>query len=159
MNDKAMFRLSYGIFVLTAKEGERDNGCIINTAIQVTSVPNQICICVNKANHTHDMIKNMREFTVSVISQSADMELFRRFGFQSGADTDKFKDFTACKRGANGIYYITKDTNAYISVKVIKMVDLGTHTMFIGEIIDMDELSDIPSATYEYYFSHIKPKG
>lgn len=157
MDKKAMYRLSYGLFVLTAREAEKDNGCIINTAIQAASEPNQLSICVNKANHTHDMILRTGKFTVSILSQKAEFELFRHFGFQSGRDVDKFETFDKCERGTNGLYYITEGTNAYISVTVKKTEDLGSHTMFIGEITDMEVLSDIPSVTYEYYQSHIKP--
>lgn len=153
-----MYKLSYGLFVLTARDGEKDNGCIINTAIQAASEPNQLSICVNKANYTHDMIERTGKFTVSVLSEQADFELFKRFGFQSGRDVDKFTNFTGCARGADGLYYITEGTNAYISVTVDKTVDLGSHTMFIGEITDMAVLSDTPSTTYEYYQNHIKPK-
>ena len=159
MEPKAMFKLSYGLFVLTTKFYNKDNGCIINTAIQAASEPNQISICVNKANLTHDMILQSKEFTVSVISEKASFDLFKRFGFQSGKDADKFEGFEdKVKRGANGIYYVTEGTNAYISVKVTKTEDLGSHTMFIGEITDMEVLSPEPSATYAYYFENIKPK-
>ena len=159
MDPKAMFKLSYGLFVLTTKFYNKDNGCIINTAIQAASEPNQISICVNKANLTHDMILQSKEFTVSVISEKASFDLFKRFGFQSGKDVDKFEGFAdKVKRGANGIYYVTDGTNAYISVKVTKTEDLGSHTMFIGEITDMEVLSPDPSATYAYYFENIKPK-
>ena len=158
MDKKAMYKLSYGLFVLTARDGEKDNGCIINTAIQAASEPNQLSICVNKANYTHDMIERTGKFTVSVLSEQADFELFKRFGFQSGRDVDKFTNFTGCARGVDGLYYITEGTNAYISVTVDKTVDLGLHTMFIGEITDMAVLSDTPSTTYEYYQNHIKPK-
>lgn len=158
MDKKAMYKLSYGLFVLTARDGAKDNGCIINTAIQAASEPNQLSICVNKANYTHDMIKRTGKFTVSVLSEQADFELFKHFGFQSGRDVDKFTNFTGCARGADGLYYITEGTNAYISVTVDKTVDLGSHTMFIGEITDMAVLSDTPSTTYEYYQNHIKPK-
>lgn len=158
MDKKAMYKLSYGLFVLTAKEGEKDNGCIINTAIQAASEPNQLSICVNKANYTHDMIQRTGAFTVSVIAQSASFDLFKHFGFQSGKTVDKFADYTACNRGANGIYYVTSGTNAFISVKVTKTEDIGSHTMFIGEITDMEVLSEAPSATYEYYMNNIKPK-
>ena len=158
MDKKAMYKLSYGLFVLTARDGEKDNGCIINTAIQAASEPNQLSICVNKANYTHDMIERTGKFTVSVLSEQADFELFKHFGFQSGRDADKFTNFTGCARGADGLYYITEGTNAYISVTVDKTVDLGSHTMFIGEITDMAVLSDTPSTTYEYYQNHIKPK-
>ena len=158
MDRKAMYKLSYGLFVLTAREDEKDNGCIINTAIQAASEPNQLSICVNKSNYTHDMIERTGKFTVSVLNQNAQFELFKHFGFQSGRDTNKFETFEKCARGTNGIYYITQGTNAYISVTVNKTEDLGSHTMFIGEITDMEVLSDIPSLTYEYYQNNIKPK-
>lgn len=158
MDKKAMYKLSYGLFVLTAKEEGKDNGCIINTAIQAASDPNQVSICVNKLNHTHDMIQRTGEFTVSILSQNASFDLFKHFGFQTGREVDKFKDFTACARGANGIYYINEGTNAYISVKVTKTEDLGSHTMFIGTVTDMEVLSGVPSVTYEYYLNNIKPK-
>lgn len=158
MDKKAMYKLSYGLFVLTARESEKDNGCIINTAIQAASEPNQLSICVNKANYTHDMIERTGKFTVSVLSQNAQFELFKHFGFQSGRDTNKFESFRKCTRGENGIYYITEGTNAYISVTVNKTENLGSHTMFIGEITDMKVLSDFASVTYEYYQNNIKPK-
>ena len=158
MDKKAMYKLSYGLFVLTAKEADKDNGCIINTAIQAASEPNQLSICVNKQNYTHDMVKRTGEFTVSVLSRNADFGLFKHFGFQSGRDVNKFENFTQCSRGANGIYYITEGTNAYLSVKVKKTEDLGSHTMFIGEITDMEVLSEAPSVTYDYYLNNIKPK-
>ena len=158
MDKKAMYKLSYGLFILTAREGEKDNGCVINTAIQAASTPNQISVCVNKANFTHDMIMRTGAFTVSVISQKAGFDLFKHFGFQSGKDVNKFADFKDCKRGENGIFYITQGTNAFISIKVEKTEDLGSHTMFVGEITDMEVLSDDTSATYEYYMNNIKPK-
>ena len=115
-----MYKLSYGLFVLTAREDGKDNGCIINTAIQAASEPNQLSICVNKANYTHDMIQRTGKFTVSVLSQKAQFKLFKHFGFQSGRDTNKFEAFEQCARGTNGIYYITEGTKAYISVTVTK---------------------------------------
>ena len=158
MDIKAMYKLSYGLFVLTAREADKDNGCIINTAIQAALSPNQLSICVSKANYTHDIIKKTGEFTVSVLSQNAEFDLFKHFGVQSGRELNKFENFSKCKRGANGIYYITEGTNAYISVKVTKTNDLGSHTMFIGEISDMEVLSEVPSVTYDYYLNNIKPK-
>ena len=158
MDKKAMYKLSYGLFILTAREGEKDNGCVINTAIQAASTPNQISVCVNKANFTHDMIMRTGAFTISVISQKASFDLFKHFGFQSGKNVNKFADFKDCKRGENGIFYITQGTNAFISIKVEKTEDLGSHTMFVGEITDMEVLSDDSSATYEYYMNNIKPK-
>ncbi|MDD6571403.1 MAG: flavin reductase [Thermoflexaceae bacterium] len=158
MDNKTMYKLSYGLFVLTANEDGKDNGCIINTAIQVTSNPNRISIAVNKANATHDMILRTNKFTVSVISEDADFELFKRFGFQSGRDVDKFAGFTDCKRGYNGLNYVTKGCNGFISAWVEQAIDLGTHTLFIAAVTDMEVLSNVPSATYAYYQSNIKPK-
>ncbi len=158
MNPKAMYKLSYGLFVLTAKDGDKDNGCIVNTAIQAASSPNQISVCVNKANYTHDMIAKTGVFNVSVISQKAKFELFKRFGFQSGKDVNKFDGFEGCKRGENGVMYVTDGTNAFMSIRVSQSVDLGSHTMFVGEITDMEVLSDAESVTYDYYLKNIKPK-
>lgn len=158
MDNKTMFNLSYGLFVLTAQEDGKDNGCIINTAIQVTANPNRISIAVNKTNATHDMIMRTNKFTVSIISEDADFELFKRFGFQSGKDVDKFEGYWDCKRGYNRVNYITKGTNGFISGWVEQTIDLGTHTLFIAAVTDMEVLSNVPSATYSYYQNHIKPK-
>ena len=153
-----MYKLTYGLFVLTARQGDKSNGCIINTAIQVASNPDKIAIAVNKANYTHDMVLAAGEFNISVISQTATFDLFKRFGFQSGKDVDKFEGFEGYATGANGIRYVTEGTNAYISVKVTQSVDLGSHTMFVGTITDMEVLDSAASATYAYYFENIKPK-
>lgn len=158
MDEKTMHKLTYGLFVLTASEHERDNGCIINTAIQVTAKPQRITMAVNKANLTHDMIMNTRKFTVSIISEDADFELFKRFGFQSGRDVDKFEGFGDYKKGYNDTNIITKGTNGYISGWVQETVDLGSHTLFIADVTDMEALSNVPSVTYTYYQNNIKPK-
>ncbi len=160
-NNKAMYKLSYGLFVCTAVQGEKMNGCITNTAIQVASDPNRISIAVNKANYTHDMIKATKACNISVISKDADFELFKHFGFQSGRDVNKFADDYPKSDyviAENGIPYIVKGTNAYFSLKVEQEVDLGSHTLFICEPAFMTVLSDAPSCTYEYYQSDIKPK-
>lgn len=159
MNKKAMYSISYGLFVLTTRVGDRDNGCITNTVTQVTSEPNRISVAVNKSNYTCEMIQESGVFTASVIDQSADFALFKRFGFQSGRDVDKFDGFDAVERGENGALIITEGTNAWISAKVEQMIDLGTHILFIGAVTDMDVISDVPSATYTYYQEHIKPKA
>lgn len=158
MDNKAMYNLSYGLFVLTSALEGRDNGCIINTAIQVTSEPNRISIAVNKANYTQEMIQKSGKFNISILSEAASFDLFRHFGFQSGREVNKFADFSDCKRSANGLYYITAGTNAYLSAAVEQTVDLGSHTLFIAAVDDMDVLSSVPSATYAYYHSQIKPK-
>lgn len=154
----AMHRLSYGLFVVTAKDSVKLNGCITNTAIQVASDPDRIAVAVNKANYTHDMILKTGTFNISVISEEADFGLFKHFGFQSGRDVDKFADFTEYSLSENGLPYITKGTNAYFSISVKQTVDLGSHTLFIGTIDTMEVLSAAPSATYTYYQENIKPK-
>ena len=158
MNKKAMYNLTYGLFVLTAQKDGKDNGCIINTAGQVTSEPNRISIAVNKSNYTHDIIRETKTFNISIISEAASFELFKQFGFQSGRDTDKFEDLEGWGRAENGISYIALGTNAYISAKVVAEQDLGSHTLFIAEVTDMEVLSSVPSATYAYYQENIKPK-
>ena len=130
-----MFNLSYGLFVLTATDGAKDNGCITNTCSQVTSEPNQIAFAVNKANYTHDMVFKTREFNISIISEDASFDLFKHFGFQSGRDVDKFKDFTAFDRAANGIPYIVSGTNAYISGTAI---DVGADVFRRGLCLPSD---------------------
>lgn len=158
MNKKAMYQLTYGLFVLTSRIGVKDHGCIINTAGQVTSSPNRISIAVNKDNLTHDVIMASRKFNLSILSEKADFEIFRHFGFQSGRTTDKFADYPYCRRSENGLFYLTEGTNAYISANVEQTIDLGSHTLFIAAVEDMDVLSAEPSATYAYYQSNIKPK-
>lgn len=154
----AMFKFSYGLYVLTAREDEKDNGCIINTAIQVTADPKQVSICVNKANYTCGMIERTGEFNLSFLTQDADFDVFKHFGFVSGKDTDKFAGYPDGERAENGIYFVDKAVNAMISVKVNNMVDLGTHMMFIGDVTEEKVFSDVPSLTYQYYFDHVKPK-
>lgn len=154
----AMFKLSYGLFVLTAKDGSKDNGCIINTVVQVTDATKRIAIAVNKANYTHDMIKKTGVFNVSVLSTDAPFKLFKQFGFQSGRDTDKFAEGGKEVRTVNGLRYVPEYSNAVISGKVINEVELDTHTMFIAEVTEAAVLSSVPSVTYQYYFDHIKPQ-
>ena len=158
MNTNAMFKIGYGLYVLTAKENGFDNGCIINTVSQVTASPNRITVAVNKANKTHDMILSTGEFNVSILTEAASFEIFKSFGFRSGKDTDKFEDFSSVSRSSNGIYYVTEATNAYISAKVISATDIGTHTLFLADVTDCDLLSDATSVTYDYYHKYIKPK-
>lgn len=156
-NNKAMHALSYGLFILTARQGEKDNGCIINTAMQVTTDPNRLIITVNKANFTYDMVKATGRFTLSILSEKANFDLFRRFGFQSGRDADKFAGFSCAQRGENGILYVTQGVNAWLSCKVVSTLDLGTHTLFLADVEDGDMISSDPSVTYAYYHAHIKP--
>lgn len=158
MNDKALFKLEYGLFVLTARDGGRDNGCIINTVMQITSDPLTLAVGVNKSGYTHEMIQKTGLFNLSVIDRTADFDIFRKFGFQSGRDTDKFVGFDNVTRSANGIVYLTENANAYFSCRVLSDTDMGTHTLFIAEPTEAEILSDTPTASYSYYHSSIKPK-
>ena len=158
MDKKAFYKLTYGLFLLTAREGDKDNGCIINTAVQVANDPARISIAVLKGNHTHDMVLRTGSFTVSSISTAADFALFQRFGMQSGRDTDKFEGFDAVARGENGLYYLTKGANMAMSAKVVDTMDLGSHTLFVAEVTDAWVLNEEPSCTYAYYQSDIKPR-
>ena len=156
VESNAMFKLSYGLFVLTARDGAKDNGCIINTAQQLTSAPMRISITVNKANYTHDMIEKTGAFNISVLTEGAPFGLFKQYGFQSGRTADKLSGGEP--RTENGIAYLSEHANAVISGKVISTVDCGTHTLFIADVTEAHVLSAEPSVTYAYYFAHIKPK-
>ena len=158
MKKEALFKLTYGLFVLSARDGEMDNGCIINTAMQVTDTPLQIAVAVNKNNYTLEMIQKSGVFNVSILSENTPFSLFQNFGFKSGRNEDKFSNFETKKRAQNGVFYITEYTNAFISAKVVKTLDCGTHMMLIGEVTEAEILSDKPSVTYDYYFKNIKPK-
>lgn len=156
MDNAVMYKLTYGLFVLTAKDGDKDNGCIINTAMQVTGDPNRIIIVVNKQNYTHDMIMKTKAFNVSLINTEADFDLFKHFGFQSGRDVDKMAGISF-SRSENGIAYLNNMVNGYISGQVISTTDLGSHTMFLADVTDGKVLSDTESVTYAYYHKNIKP--
>lgn len=158
MDGKVMQKLSYGLFVLTSVVGDKDNGCIVNTVTQITATPNVISVAVNKDNYTAGMILESKKFTVSVLSEEATFDIFERFGFHSGKDTDKFKGFTAHFMSPNGCEYISKGTNAYLCADVKEVLDVGTHYLFIAEVTDGKILSEAPSCTYAYYHANIKPK-
>ena len=153
-----LFNIQYGLFVITTKDGDRDNGCISNTVAQVTAQPNRISVALNKGNFTTELIQRSKRFTASILSERADFELFKHFGFQSGRDVNKFADFSDCRRVSNGTFSITRGTNAFLSADVEQAIDLGTHMLFIGLVTEMETLSDVPSATYNYYQANIKPK-
>ena len=158
MDQKAFYKLTYGLFLLTAREEGRDNGCIINTAIQAANDPPRLAFSVQKENLTHDMIVCTGVFAISSISTSATFDLFRRFGMQSGREVDKFEGFDDVERGANDLLYLTRGANMTMNGRVVDQMDLGSHTLFIGEVGDAVVLSDEPSCTYAYYQSDIKPK-
>ena len=158
IDSNSMFKLSYGLFVLSTRYEGKDNGCIINTVAQVTDNPLRVSAIVNQANLTHGMIVASGEFNISVLTESSPFSIFEKFGFSTGRDTDKFAGHDNSARTDNGIPYLTENTNAIISAKVTDIIDVGTHSLFIADVMQAFSLSDESSATYQYYFNHIKPK-
>ncbi len=158
INPSALFKIGYGLYVVTARDGEKDNGQIVNTVTQVSDKPNRIAVNINKVNYTCEMINKTGRLNVCVLSEEAPFKVFEHFGFQSGRDVDKFAGFKYVERASNGVLFLDKYANAYISGKVVDKVDLGTHTMFICEVTECVVLSDRETMTYTYYQKEVKPK-
>ncbi|MDR3341600.1 MAG: flavin reductase [Treponema sp.] len=155
----AFFKLSYGLFLLSAKDGAKDNACIINSAVQLTDTPKRINIAVIKKNYTCDMILKTGVFNVSVLTTDTVFKVFQHFGFQSGRDTDKMAGSPlVIKRSVNGLVYTAEATNAFFSAKVIASTDYGTHVLFTADVTEAAILDNTPSLTYQYYFDNVKPK-
>ncbi len=155
----ALFKIGYGLYVITTKDGKRDNGMIVNTVSQVTSSPNRIAVCINKQNYTHHIVKQSGIMNLNCLSVEAPFSVFERFGFQSGRNADKFEgsDFEVL-RSDNGLRFLSKYINAMMSLKVESYVDLDTHGMFICTVTEARVLSDKDTMTYTYYQSNVKPK-
>lgn len=158
MNPKALFQIPYGLYLLSAREQDFDNACIINTLSQVTDSPNRISVCVSRKNLTCDMILHTGVLTVSMLSREAPYALFQRFGFQSGRETNKFQGFGSVIRTQNGLLRLTEYTNAFVSGSVCSSVDLGSHILFIADLTDAGILHEEPTMTYSDYHSYVKPK-
>ena len=156
-NNKAIYDLTYGLFLIgTEAEGKR-NGCIVNTVCQVASEPTRVSLSCINGNLTPELIKRSGYFTAAVLDESAPYKLFEDFGLRHGNETDKFEGYEVFKDGL-GIPYIKDHACALLSCKVISAEDLGSHTLFIAEVVDMDKLSDRRPVTYSEYHSRIKPK-
>lgn len=158
MDVNALFNIGYGLYVLTSNYENKDNGCIVNTVVQVTNEPLRIAVIVNKKNYTHELILNSCVFNLSVLTVDTPFKVIEHFGFQSGKDVDKFADCNQKYRTKNNVLYIPKYINSYISCHVSSHIDLNTHTMFFADVIDAKVLSDKESLTYSYYQQHIKPQ-
>ena len=158
MDLKALYKVTYGLYLLSARSYGQDNACIINTVMQVADNPIRIAISVNKGNKTHDMIMESGRFNLSTLTTKAPFSLFQRFGMQSGRDVNKFIGFEDVERADNGIYRLSAYSNAYLSCKLLRTVDLGSHTIFITELEAAQVLSQEDACTYGYYQSDIKPK-
>ena len=153
----AMFKIGYGLYVITSNDGNKDNGFICNTVAQVSS-DNHILVGINKANYSCETIKKTGVMNVCMLNEEAPFQIFQHFGFQSGRNVDKFADFTHYNKASNGLPYLNKYANAYMSLKVVQTVDMGSHWMFICEITESAVLNSINTMTYTYYQENVKPK-
>ena len=153
----ALFNIGYGLYVVTARDGDKDNGCIVNTVSQVTNTPNRIAVCINKKNLTHDMVKKTGMMNVNCLSVEAPFEVFEHYGFQSGRDVDKIVG-EGLLRSDNGVVFLGKYINSFMSLQVEQIVDLDTHSMFICAVTEARVLTKFETMTYTYYQNYVKPK-
>lgn len=153
----ALFNIGYGLYVVTSNDGKKDNGLIVNTVSQITNTPNRIAVAINKQNYSHHVIKQTGRMNVNCLSVDAPFSVFERFGFQSGRTVDKFADETPL-RSDNGLAFLPRYINSFMSLKVEQYIDLDTHGMFICTITEARVLSDKETMTYTYYQNHVKPK-
>ncbi len=158
MNDpKAFWKIGYGLYVLTSREGDRDNGMICNTVMQVTGVPEQLAVAVNKSTYSHEIIRHTGRMNINVLDVSAPFELFRNFGFRTGRGQDKFAGI-GITRSENGLAVLQRHCNAFFSLQVEQYMDLGTHGLFICRVAESGMLADTESMTYSYYQEKVKPR-
>lgn len=157
INTKALFNISYGLYVVTSYDGKNHNGLIVNTVMQLTDSPNRVGVCINKVNYSHDVIKETGVMNVNCLTQSAPFEIFKKFGFQSGRDVNKFEG-ESIKTSENGLAVLKENTNAFISLKVANYIEFDTHGLFICDVTEAEILSDEEAVTYTYYQKNIKPK-
>ena len=158
IDQKATHNLTYGLFVISSKFEDIDNGQISNTAFQVASDPLRIAISIQKGNYTREIIEKSGIFNVSLLTDDVPFETIRHFGMQTGREVKKFENFASKERSQNGVYYLTENTNAFFSCKVTEQKDLGSHVLFIGEVTEAKVLDKKPSCTYAHYHKAIKPK-
>ena len=157
MDKKALYQLTYGVFLLSTKAGDKVNGCITNTWIQVANSPTRVAISVLNTNYTCDLIKESGIFALSLLDNTCTFQTIKHFGFQSGRDVDKFDGLTL-PTDVNGVPYLAWQTTAVISCKVLESTDLGSHTLFIAEVVDAKLLNDNAPLTYADYQANVKPK-
>ena len=154
---KALFKIGYGLYVVTCFDGKKHNGLIVNTVVQLTSTPAKVAVTINKQNYSHDVIKNTGKLNVNCLTTEAPFSIFEDFGFQSGRTADKFR-YVASSISKNGLKVLASNINAVISLKVAQYLDVGTHGLFICDVEDADIISDKESMTYAYYHKNVKPK-
>ena len=154
---KALFNIGYGLYVVTCNDGKKDNGLIVNTVTQLTDTPLRVAVTINKKNYSHDVIKQTGKMNVNCLTTEAPFSVFEKFGFQSGRNVNKFEDCEPL-RSDNGLVFLPRHINSFMSLKVEQYVDLDTHGMFICSITEARVLTDKETMTYTYYQKHIKPK-
>lgn len=157
MNQTAFYKLTYGLYIISTKLGEKDYGCVVNTLAQVTASPAKMSVAINKEGATAKAIQKSGKFVGTVLTETADMNLIGAFGFRTSEEYDKFGAFDTAL-DPNGIKYVTEHTAAYFSCDVCQTIDLGSHILFIGEVVEADNLLAEPVMTYAYYHSVIKGK-
>ena len=153
----ALFKIGYGLFVVTSNDGKKDNGLIVNTVTQVTNTPNRIAVTINKENYSHHIIKQTGIMNVNCLSVDAPFKVFESFGFVSGRNVDKFKDCEPL-RSDNGLVFLPRYINSFMSLKVEQYVDLDTHGMFICSVTEARVINNNETMTYSYYYDNVKPK-
>ncbi len=153
----ALFNIGYGLYVITSNDGKKDNGLIVNTVTQVTNSPNRIAVTINKENYSHHIIKQTGIMNINCLTTEAPFAVFERFGFASGRNTDKFEGYDVL-RSDNGLVFLTRNINSFMSLKVEQYIDLDTHGMFICSVTESRVISDKETMTYSYYHENVKPK-
>lgn len=158
MDLKALHSIGYGLYAVTSNDGSKDNGMIVNTVIQVTSVPNRVAVTINKQNYSHDVIRKTGKMNVNCLDETAPFSVFENFGFRSGRDADKFAGIAEV-RSENGLRILPEHINAWMSLEVESYVDLGTHGMFICQLTGAGTVSGRETMTYSHYHKHVKPRA
>ena len=157
IDKKAFSNVVYGLYVVTCNDGKKDNGMIVNTVMQLTSSPISFSVTINKDNYSHDVIRETNKMNVNCLSVDAPFSLFELYGFKSGRDVNKFEGVNP-KRSSNGLVVLSKYVNSFLSLEVMEYIDLGTHGMFICNLVEAEVLSDKATMSYDYYHKNVKPK-
>lgn len=157
IDSKAFYKIGYGLYILTTNDGEKDNGLIVNSVMQIASNPLRIGVCVSKANYSCEIIEKTKKLNINVLAEDTPFLIFKHYGFNSGRDKNKFAG-QEIERSSNGLAIFYNYVNAYMSLDVEQVTDLGSHDMFICSVSESKAISNKPSMTYDYYQKNVKPK-
>ena len=153
----ALYQIGYGLYVVTTRDGEKDNGCIINTVMQITGNPLLVAVGINKQNYTCDIVSKTGKLNVNCLTQDTPFEVFRNFGYQSGRNADKFES-VKYRRSDNGLIVLSEHVGAFLSLTVEQSMNLGSHMLFLCSVSESEVIAKTENMTYAYYQSHVKPK-